>query len=414
MSEPFTAIRVEQFTDARRGRPLWMRALNAAGRLAPGFARPSADAWWEEARRAEPTCGEPSAPAREALAVLAESIGREARLNLIGRFSAREDTVRMARTHLRVQRALRENPAIAQTELPAPIFVIGWPRTGTTFLHQLLYMDPATRTIPYWESFDPVPPASGPDRRAAKVDRMLAQLAQISPAYQAIHPMSAEGAEECVALFMNELRSLQYDIQYRAPSYVAWLLAQDAGVAYGGYRRQLQLIQHHRPHGQRFVLKDPTHLVHLETVLALFPDAKVVFTHRDPAFTISSICSLYAHTRAIFTDEVDPHALGREIMSGYWPAALDRAQEIPARLAPARYVDVRHGDLARDPIGTVARLYGALGIEFTEAARAAMEAFLVRETRQPKRAHEHSPEGFGLRGEAIRERFAAYVSRFAL
>ena len=104
-----------------------------------------------------------------------------------------------------------ERPAVLDTELPTPIFIVGWPRTGTTALHTLLAADPRNRTIPYWESFDPVPPSRGPDRRAAKVDRMLAQLARIAPDYHAIHPMASDAAEECVALFMNHFRTLQLD-----------------------------------------------------------------------------------------------------------------------------------------------------------------------------------------------------------
>jgi hypothetical protein len=249
--------------------------------------------------------------------------------------------------------------------------------------------------------------------RAAQVERLLAQLAKFSPVYQAIHPMTAEDAEECVALFMNELRTLQLDIQYRVPGYVRWLLAQDARVAYQAYRRQLQLICHHRPQGVRFVLKDPTHLVHLDTVLSLFPNAKLLFTHRDPAFTISSICSLYAHTRAIFSDDVDPHAVGREVMAGYWPEAMDRALTLRARLPPGTFVDVRHADLARDPLGTVDAIYHSLGLDLTDAARKAMGEFVVRDAAE-RGEHEHSAEGFGLRAEAIRERFEDCVTRFSL
>ncbi|HVH19045.1 MAG TPA: sulfotransferase [Myxococcota bacterium] len=390
-----------------------MRALNTAGRLAPGAITPSADAWWSGARTGEPEAGEPAPEARAASAALAESLREDARLSLVGRFTARDEGVRLGATHLRTQRALREQPEIAHVKLPDPIFVIGWPRSGTTFLHRLLGTDPDTRTIPYWESFDPVPPRSGPDRRAAQVERLLARLEQIAPAYQAIHPMRADDTEECVALFTNDFRTLQLDIQYRVPGYVRWLLAQDARVAYQGYFRQLQLIHHHRPHGARFVLKDPTHLVHLEAVVALFPDAKLVFTHRDPAFAISSICSLYAHTRALLSDDVDARAIGAEVMDGYWPAAMERAQALRDQLDPARCIDVRHADVARDPIGAAAALYAALGLELTDAARAAMREYVARDA-AAHGEHAHAPEGFGLRGEEIRERFAGYVARFEL
>lgn len=392
-----------------------MRGLNAAGRrLLPRFAAPSATAWWERARRGGPGNDAPAPGAEEALEALVRSLRADAALHLVGRLAARDDTVRLARTHLRIRRALRDDPAILDTRLPAPIFIVGWPRTGTTFLHALLACDPAHRTLPYWESFDPVPPREGPDRRPEALERMLRQLAAFAPDYHAIHPMTAHGPEECVALFMNAFRTLQFDIQYRVPGYVDWLLRQDARVAYACYRRQLQLVQHHRPHGERFVLKDPTHLVHLETLLELFPDARIVFTHREPVRALSSLCSLYAHTRAIFSDDVDPHAIGREILAGYWPAALARALELRERIAQELCADVRQLDLARDPLGTVERLYRELGLALGDPARRAMRELVAARAREPAGRHQHALEDFGLDADAVRERFAGYCSRFAL
>ena len=409
-----TAVRVQQFTSARRGQPLWLRAVNSVGRWLPAGAPPDGDAWWELALAKERGAPDPTPEAREALRQLADSLARDVRFSVIGRVSARDDTLRMARTHLRIQSAFRDSPEILTTRLPPPVFIVGWPRTGTTALHQILASDPDNRTIPYWESFDPVPPVAGPDLRIARLDKMLGQLSRMAPNYDAIHPMEAEMPEECVALFMNDLRSLQYDFQYRAPGYVAWLLAEDARLAYRGYRRQLQLIHHHRSVGKRFVLKDPTHLVHLEALLDVFPDAKVIFTHREPATAISSLCSLHAYTRALFSDDVDPVALGAEVLSGHWARAQDCALELRARLAPGQFTDVRHPDLLRDPVDAVARAYEALDIPLTDAGRTAMTAYVDQEAQRPRNVHEHSPEGFGLRSDQIRERFADYVAAFDL
>ena len=405
---------VPQFVDAPSSHPAAVRALNRVARWIPRRAPEPAEAWWEAARRGGLEDCEPTAEARAALEVLAGSIQGEVGLNGVGRLAARTDTIRMARTHLRVHRALRQRPAIAETPLPAPVFIVGWPRTGTTFLHQLLSQDPDNRTLPYWESYDPVPPEGGTDDRARRLARMLRTLEWLAPGYQAIHPMEADLAEECVALFNNELRTLQYDFQYRTPSYVRWLLEEDAGLAYAAYRRQLQLVQHHRPCGTRFVLKDPTHIVHLETVVDQFPDARFVFTHRDPTVALSSICSLTAYTRAIFSDDVDPEALGREIFTGYWTRALESAQEVRCRIPAERQVDVRHPDLARDPVGTARRIYQALGLSGSEPAFAAMERFVSDRRTGPRHRHVHALEGFGLQRGAVRERFKAYCERFDL
>ena len=124
-----TAQHVRPFTSAKAGRPLWMRGINAAARLAPRWLEPSAEAWWAEAHKKEPDAGEPAPEAVAALDALVRSINEDAALNLMGRFSAKDDTVRMARTHLRIQRTLRERPEILDHPIPPPLFIVGWPPT---------------------------------------------------------------------------------------------------------------------------------------------------------------------------------------------------------------------------------------------------------------------------------------------
>jgi hypothetical protein len=409
------ALDIPQFRDAASSHPFLIRALNRIGGFLPAGAALTSETIWDAARKGGLGDCEPTSEAEEALGRLLQSLAENVRMTLVGRYSAKDDTVRLAKTHLRIHRALRETPEIAETPLPTPIFIVGWPRTGTTFLHQLLAQDPVHRTIAYWESFDPVPPQTGkPDKRIEKLDEMLKLLSRIEPRYDAIHPMTAEAPEECVALFMNEFRSLQLDFQYRVPEYARWLLDQDARTAYRLHRRQLELIQFHRPSGERLVLKDPTHLIHLSALLEIYPDAKIVFTHRDPAVALSSICSLVAYTRALFTDDVDPHAVGCEIMSGYWPKAMEDARQLRKGMRNDRAVDVRHVDLQRDPLGTVETIYSSLGLSFSQAARTSMQKFVDQRRMAPSGKHVHSLEGFGLRRDAVRERFATYCADLEL
>jgi hypothetical protein len=413
-SERDKPLRAEQFTTAGNAQSWWYRAANRLGRVLPSFGSPSAEAWIEKAKRLNPGVGDPRPETLAALQALLRSVQEDANLSFSGRIAARMDCLRMAGQHLRIEQAICETPEILDTQIPSPIFLIGWMRTGTTFVHRLLAQDPDTRSMPYWESMYPVPPRSGEDIRAKELARVLKQLESISPNYEAIHPMGAREPEECVALFTNVFRTLQYNVQYRVPGYVEWLQGQDPRIAYGQYRQQLQLVQYHRPQGIRFALKDPTHSVFLPTILELFPDARFVFTHRDPATTISSLCSLYAYTRALFSDDVDPLALGPELMQSYLPESLERALDIVDGLAAGRVAHVRHVDVRRDPVGTMTRAYRDLGMEMTEPARAAMQAMLDTESRKPRDIHVHSPEGFGLTAEGIRERLAGYCQRFEL
>lgn len=401
-------IDVPRFTTARASHPWLVRGMNRVGRLLP-MRRLDPDRIWAEAIAKEGEGVSPSAAAREALAVLADDLERHVDFTPLGRFSALDDTLRLARTHLRIERALAAAPGILDTELPPPVFIIGWARTGTTFLHQLLAQDPENRTMPYWESFDPVPPGAGEtDRRAERLDTMLDQLRFLAPGYDAIHPMTADSPEECVALFMNVFRTHQFDFQYRVPGYAEWLLDQDARIAYDDYLRQLKLVVSARPAGRRFLLKDPTHVLHLETIREVFPDAKFIFTHRDPGEAISSVGSLIAYTRALFTDDVDPIAIGRELIDGYWPTALEEARRFRGTLPSGHAVDVRHPSLRADPVGTAERIYEALALPFTEDARDGMTRFLEARDASPDGRHHHALETLGLSREGVRDRFADY------
>lgn len=404
-----SALDIPDFRDARTSQPWLIRGLNAAGRILPGPKPIEAEAIWAAAKKGSLENCEPTPEARAALEALTDSLSANVRMTQVGRFSAMDDTVRMARTHLRIHHTYRTTPAILETELPPPVFIVGWPRTGTTFLHQLLALDPASRTIPYWESFDPVPPTAGaPDRRIEKLDKMLGQLRAIAPRYDAIHPMEANLTEECVALFMNEFRTLQFDFQYKVPEYAKWMLSEDAGIAYADYHKQLQLIQYARPHGERFLLKDPTHLLHLETIVDRFPQAKFIFTHRDPAEAMSSICSLVAYTRSLFTNEVAPKAIGGEILNGYWPLALQQSRKIRSGLPAGCAIDVRHAELRKDPLAAAEKLYAGLGLEWTEAARDGIMNHLANRAQRRVGRHHHSLGTFGLGRDEVRERLTNY------
>ncbi len=409
---------LQQFTTATQTRNRTMRALNLVGKLAPTYMRLDANDLWKAAEKSISLTGdivpEPSKEAASALDHLVDSIGNSTSLNFVGRISAFDDSKRMARNHLRVRALIESQPSILATVIPEPIFIIGMPRTGTTWLHTLLAQDPRHRTIPYWESYEPIPPATGPDNRSERLVKMLKQLDQIAPNYQAIHPMTAESAEECVALFMNEFRTIQFDIQYRVPEYVSWLQSQDATVAYQGYLRQLKIIQHFRPSGERFILKDPAHAFNLREIVEVFPNAKFIFTHRDPAQSLSSICSLYAHTRSLFSDAVDAQSVGKEIINGYWPEGLENAMRVRQSLPKNCYTDVRQTDLRTNPLDAVRRIYEDLNIGFEETAQSAINVFLNASAHSPHHRHEHSPEGFGLTAGVMRERLQGYVEDFDL
>ncbi len=406
---------VTRFRDARTNRP-W--PIGVANRL-PGWTRHflpfDAGTLIANAVRAVPGSRPSDVGFQSELEALCTAIDREANLSFAGHVAARDDTARLVRTHLRVQRALvaRDLP----TPLP-PIFIIGWPRSGTSHLLGLLAQDPAHRSLRYYESFDPAPasgptPPDGVDPRIARLGRVLRGLDWLSPHYQSIHAMEPDDPEECVALFMNAFRTLQFEIQYRVPSYTAHVLRTSPRAAYTFYRDQIRLVQATNPHGDRWILKDPTHLFALDTIAELFPDARIVHIHRDPVTALGSICSLYAHTRALFSDDVDPILLGPEVLGSFWADGLARSQTFRERHPGIAVADVRYDDLVRAPLPTLATLYADLGLLLTDPARAAMTGYLDAHPQHPTRTHRYSLAQFGLQPDAIRERFTDYRQRFA-
>ncbi len=407
-------ICVPQFTQACESHARWVRAANRIGGRWEPFGRPDADGYWEIAQRRQPDAGDPTPDTQTALRALVESLNQDAALNFIGKIAARIDCTRMATTHLRVEKALRENPAVEGVELPPPVFVLGLFRSGTTFLHRLLAQDPDSRTLPHWESFDPVHTAEGPEARQRKLTFTLGLADILSPNIKAIHPMDAHQTDECRALFTNVFRTLQFNVQYRASGYVDWLLHQDSRIAYRQYRRQLQLIHHHRPFGKRLVLKDPTHTFFVDTIVDIFPSARFVFIHRDPVDTLSSICSLHGYARSVFSGDVDAKALGQELPESYMMSMLESAVAAVDRLPANRFAHVRSPDLSRDPLGTVAAAYRELGMDLSEDASTAMQAFIRAKRENASPRHIHGAQGFGLEPGAIRERFADYCDRFDL
>ena len=258
------------------------------------------------------------------------------------------------------------------------------------------------------EALYPVPP-TGADDRPARVDKVLADLARVSPHYQAIHRMAPREAEECRNLFMHAVRTLQFAVQYRVPGYVRWLDDQDPRVAYEHYVDQLRILRHHRPSGTRMLLKDPTHLGHVDVLLERFPNAKFIFIHRDPVRVFSSMCSMYAYTRAIFYDDVDPTRIGPELFDAplldAHAAGLAHCDGLPED----RVVHVRHAELRDDPAAVARHIYETLGFAWDDAIGKAM-ATKARD--EPRHAHDHAPEAFGLVPAQMRARLQAYCERF--
>jgi hypothetical protein len=403
-------------------RPVGLRVLNGVGALLDrtGLSAIRLDEDALRARAARRTgltdFGEPAF--REPLRCLLHALEDEAHLTLLGRLIARADILRLLENRLRMTDVRRRHPEIEQEDVGRPLFIVGLPRTGTTILHELLAQDPANRVPMTWEVMHPWPPPEratfDSDPRIAAVERHFAGIERLIPGFRTMHPMGARLPQECVALTAHDFATMLFSTTHDVPSYQAWLDAADLGWVYASHRRQLQYLQW-RCRGARWVLKSPGHLWALDALLAVYPDAFIVQTHRDPLQVVASLVSLVALLRRLGSDRVDPHAIGAE-WTARLAAGLERAMHVRERGVPAaaRVVDVRFGDFMRDEIGTVHRVYDQLGLRLGAEAEARMRRFLAANPRDKHGRHRYTLAAAGLDARHERGRYAAYQERFGI
>src|SRR6266446_7154359 len=342
--------------------PIVIRAFNRFGAMLNGKVsrRIPAEELIETAKRRANLNAFGDGDFRKALGRLLESCWRDARLNAIGTIALRSDVLRILRNRLLLQRDRSLHPAITQHHIRAPLFVVGLPRTGTTFLHTLLSADPANRAPLTWEVMEPSPPTSAEkQRRIRRVSQNLACLEWMAPNFRKLHPLGAQLPQDCVSLMSPSFLSDQFDTMYNVPSYREWFLQQDLRPSYEFHRRFLQHLQQ-REDGRRWVLKAPTHMFALPTLVATYPDALFLPTHRAPLEAITSVSSLITILRRVFSDAVDPVEIGKEAIR-YWSRTLTKFIGERDRLAPERIFDLSYVELRPDPIGAVRRVYKHFG-----------------------------------------------------
>ncbi len=354
---------------------------------------------------------------RDPLARLVRSIESEARLNLIGRIAAREDLTGMLMNRLFVERDRAQHPAIAREEVRRPLVILGMPRSGSTFLHGLLARDPAYRVPLHWELRFPSPPPEretrATDPRIARAARHIRWFHRLAPEFKKIHPVGAELPEECVVVLSHAFRSFEFSSTWFVPSYQSWLEHADLEPAYRYHRRVLQHLQWRCP-GDRWLLKAPPHLPGLRALCAVYRDADLVMTHRDPLEVVASVASLHVTLRRTFSRAVDPLLVGPEVSR---MLADDIRRGSAARddgcAPPERFLDVWYTQLMDDPLAVVRRIYRRFDIPLTAEADARMRAYLAAHPKDREGRHVYSLAQFGLDADVERARYRDYWDRWS-
>lgn len=346
---------------------------------------------------------------REALGVLLESYQREAGLTVFGSKISRFFLRGALAARLLSEAAWKQYPEYADVAIERPIFVTGLVRTGTTALHRLLGADPAHQGLHMWlaEFPQPRPPRETWDSNPLyrQLDAQFTQHQNENPGYTGLHFMAAYELEECWQLLRQSLHSVSYESLAHLPSYAQWLSRQDWTPSYLRHRKNLQLIGLNDTE-KRWVLKNPSHLFALDALMATYPDALVVQTHRPVETIMASMCSLAQHTSDGWSTTFVGAQIGADAMES-WSRGLERFNTARAKYNPAQFYDVEYRDLIADPIGTVTNIYRHFDIPLSEQARLAMENMHAESqtgARAPK--HTYSLADYGLTAETVKERFA--------
>lgn len=406
-------------TSSSAARPAWVDGVNALGANLGGaehLVALDADSLLVAARAATGLDDFGDDGWREPFAVLTDALAREAKLNTVGRLLTRAELVRVLANRLRLVDLWKREPEILAGEVRAPIFIVGTARSGTSILHEVLAQDPRLRSPATWEIFYSVPPPEAAtcatDARIAGTDHEVKLWQEIAPEYLTMHANAAVHPQECIFLMAHELASEHFSGVHDVPSYALWLATHDLAPSFRFHRRMLQTLQWRHP-GERWLLKAPSHLTVLPALFAVYPDARVVFTHRDPAKTVPSTASLMATLRRMRRDHVDANAIAKLLVRGV-AMGLEKmmAERASGAIPDAQFVDLRYADLMRDPLAAVRAVYDRLDMTLPAEVADRMRAYLAAKPRAKHGAHRYRLEDFGLDRARLRRGYAAYCTRF--
>jgi hypothetical protein len=399
----------------RYTRPDWVRRLNAMGDAVGGAVRMVplvADHLLDHTRTTTGVddpgdLGDGDWEGR--LRALVDAVN-ESDLHVVGRMLTREELMRSLRTRFLVGERWRRDPSIAEEVIDAPIVVTGPARSGTTILFELLGLDPGLRTPIATDVIHPVVPAgTTPEQVTAMTECEQELWADVQPEFAGIHELRADLPVECITLCAPSLAGNHWPMLLADLG--GWAMDPTADLAW--HRVVLQTVQHGRP-PKRWLLKTPGYLMMLDDLLAAYPDACIILTHRDPAKTMPSTASTVAMVQWLRTDHV-PLDLLVPLLGAVFGDALTtvgRRRRNGSLAAP--FGDVRFVDLMADPVAAVRGAYGQIGRELTEEHTAAIEGYLRDKPRGKHGAHRYTAEDWGYDPAALHAELGEYMAQFGI
>lgn len=352
-----------------------------------------------------------------ALRALLQFLEKEARLSQMGRFLNWRNITRVLTNRLLIEKEkIDGGPYPYPESCRQPIFISGLPRTGTTLLHNLMIQDTKAH---YMRLCDGMYPAPAPhpntwldDHRVEKTTQYITNMYTLRPELKKVHYIEATSPEECLWLFEHQFLDPVFSARMELPGYEKWLYERNHEASYAEYHQMLNYLAMHFP-SRHWVLKAPRHIFFLDALLKEFPNACIIWTHRDPAKVIPSMASMSYLYRLWFSDETDARRTGQSQLISM-SKGVHWAMLLRARADESRFYDVQYQDLMNDPIREVRKIYDYFSLPFSAEMEQSLPAWLKDNPQNKHGKHAYSPEGFGLSSEQIRREFAAYSDQFRI
>ena len=354
---------------------------------------------------------------RERLSVWCKAVGEDEELGPMGQVRFFGDMVRYASNRLRFHDLLERHPEILDVEIREPIIIAGLPRSGTTHLVNLIAADERLRSLPYWESLEPIPDPSvepGPkekDPRYVKCAGEHQMLGQVAPLLRNMHDLAPDHVHEEIEVGALDFATYLPEWLAVVPRWRDYYYEHDQRSHYDYLKNVLKALQWLRG-PDRWILKSPQHLEQLGPLIETFPDATVAITHRDPVSVVASAITMLTYGDRLRRTRVDPPAV-----AAYWSDRVERLLRACVRdrelLSPDRSIDVLFHEFMEDDVVMVERIYEVAGLPMTDAARASLDAYMADNPRGKHGRIVYDLEAdFGVDPNALRERFDFYFERF--
>tara|TARA_Y100001970_G_scaffold189873_1_gene230830 strand:- start:616 stop:1761 length:1146 start_codon:yes stop_codon:yes gene_type:complete len=349
----------------------------------------------------------------EPLNILIDSANKNNSFNLFGAFAFKNQLKDRLKMRSKLHNFLQAPGSEKLLPSPAdPIFVTGLPRSGTTFLFNLLALDKNHRSPKYWEIMSPLPLTKSNfdiKKREWKINAELKFARTIIPKLRAMHHIRAQTPEECMLIATMNIRSIVYMCMVDVPEYVEYLKNCSFESVFLWHKRFFQMLElTGRPN--RWLLKDPSHIGHIPEILSTYPNARFINIHRDPIQSIASFCSLTKNIRSAFSQNVDNTKIGKTVLD-FWQHNLNKGMSYRGLLGPNQIVDINYTDFIQSPLDTIKNVYSVLGFDIDIQTENEMEEYLIKQNQIKKEKHNYSLEEFDLSPEIVKDHFHNYMMR---